>query len=78
MSVKIAGLKTLKNHIVPVQLDSGPVGMPDRIVCNAATTDRSWRVAEPRYCETQFASFNEAAGGDGAGVFIIMIEATML
>ena len=46
--------------------------------CNVTTTYRSWKVAEPRCCETQFASFNEAADGDGARVFIIMTEPTML
>lgn len=51
-----------------MQLGPRPVRMPDQIVCNAATTDRSWKVAEPRCCETQFASFNEAMGGGGAGI----------
>ena len=64
----IAVILGLNARVVPVQLDPKPVRMPDRMVCNAATTDRSWKVAEPRCCETQFASFNEAMGGGGAGI----------
>ena len=57
----------LNARLVSMRLDPGSVRMPGRIVFNAATTYRPWKVAEPRCCETQFASFNEAAGG-GAGI----------